>query len=71
MFNPLLDQMETAINDHGADYSIFNIEEKKAVAGALSLAGTIKAVIDTPILNKDGKLTNESAQIIHEINNTI
>ena len=71
MFNPLLDQMETAINNHGADYSLFNIEEKKAVAGALSLAGTIKAVIDTPILNKEGKLTNESAQIIREINKSI
>ena len=71
MLNPLLDQMETAINEHGADYSVFNIEEKKAVAGALSLAGTIKAVIDTPILNKDGKLTNESAQIIREINKSI
>ena len=30
MLNPLLDQMETAINEHGADYSLFNIEEKKA-----------------------------------------
>lgn len=71
MFNPLLDQMETAINDHREDYSLFNIEEKKAVAGALSLAGTIKAVIDTPILNKDGRLTDESAKIIREINNSI
>lgn len=71
MFNPLLDKMEAAIKDHGTDYSLFNIEEKKAVAGALSLAGTIKAVIDTPILNKDGKLTDESAKIIREINKSI
>ena len=71
LFNPLLSQMESAIKEHGADYSLFNIEQKKAVAGALSLAGTIKAVIDTPILNKDGKLTDESAKIIREINNSI
>jgi len=71
LFNPLLDKMETAINEHKADYSSFSQDEKKVVAGALSLAGSIKAVIDTPILNKDGQLTKESAQIICEINKSI
>lgn len=71
LFDPLLDQMEAIIKEHGTDYSLFNLEEKKAIAGALSLAGTIKALIDTPILDKEGKLTKESAKIVHEINNSI
>lgn len=71
MFNPLIDQMEAAIADHQADFSQFSQEQKNAVACAASLAGSVKAVIDTPILTEKGELTKESADIIRTINNTI
>lgn len=71
LFEPLIDQMEVAIKEHNADYSLFNQNQKKAVAGALSLAGSIKAVLDTPILNKKGNLTDKSEQIVREVNQSI
>ena len=71
MFNPLIDQMESAIADHQADFSQFSQEQKNAVACAASLAGSVKAVIDTPILTEKGELTKESADIIRTINNNI
>ena len=55
--------MERAIQNHGADYNSFNNAEKYAVAGSETLAEAIKAIIDTPILNYDGSLTVQSAQV--------
>ena len=66
-FLPLVVSMEQAIQTHGTDFRTFSEAEKQAVAGAASLAGAIKAVLDTPILTEDGKLTEESAQIAEEI----
>ena len=71
MLNPLIDQMEAAIADHETDFSQFSQEQKNVVACAASLAGTVKAVIDTPILTEKGELTKESADIIRTINNNI
>lgn len=34
------------------------------MASAMSMAGAIKAVLDTPILDEDGNLTRESGMII-------
>jgi len=37
----------------------------------VSIAGAIKAVLDTPILTEDGKLTEESAAIAEDISSKI
>ena len=63
LFLPLIECMERAIQNHGADYNSFNNAEKYAVAGSETLAEAIKAIIDTPILNYDGSLTVQSAQV--------
>lgn len=57
---PLLFNMESIINEEGVDYSQFKEDSKNVIAEAASLAATIKAVIDTPILKEDGSLTDES-----------
>ncbi|MCH5312628.1 MAG: hypothetical protein J1E57_11870 [Prevotella sp.] len=57
-------KMADIINEFGADYQTFPISEKKNLAAAVAVVKAIKAVIDTPILTKDGDLTNESEKIL-------
>ena len=64
---PLNYGMEEIIENEGVDYSLFSNDSKKAIASAASIAGTIKAVLDTPILNEDGNLTDDSSDIIQSI----
>jgi hypothetical protein len=60
LFIPHVLQLEKIIKEKGVDYSVFDKDEKQTVAAVTSLAVAIKAVLDTPILTKDGKLTKES-----------
>lgn len=65
-FDPLVYEMSEIINQRGTDFREFSDDEKKVVASAMSMAGAIKAVLDTPILDEDGNLTRESGMIIEE-----
>lgn len=67
LFMPLIVTMERAIKTHGTDYRTFSDDEKHTVAAAVSIVGAIKAVLDTPILTEDGKLTDESAAVAEDI----
>lgn len=60
---PLIVTMENAIKTHGTDYRTFSTAEMQAVSGAVTLVGSIKTVLDTPILTDDGKLTELPAEI--------
>ena len=71
LFVPLIVGMERAIAAHSTDFHSFTDDEKHTVAAAVSIAGAIKAVLDTPILTKDGKLTEESAAIAEDISSKI
>lgn len=62
-FLPLIWEMEDVTKNEGFDYSMYKPESKKIIASALSSAGSIKVVLDTPILSKDGELTDKSAEI--------
>ena len=64
VFDPLIYQMTEIIKERGTDFRIYTDEEKKVIASAMSLAGAIKAVLDTPILDDDGNLTKESGIVI-------
>ena len=66
VFDPLVYRMSEIIAEKGADYRKFLEEEKQVVASAMSLAGAIKAILDTAILDKEGNLTEESGVIIGE-----
>lgn len=63
LFAPLTYSLDQIIITSGTDYSLFTPEQKATVAATMSLAGAIKAVLDTPILTEDGKLTPESETI--------
>lgn len=64
VFDPLVYEMTQIIATKGTDYREFSEADRKCIASAMSLAGAIKAVLDTPILDDDGNLTEESGMII-------
>lgn len=63
-FIPLIYQLKEAIKKEGTDYAAFTPEAKQTVAAAASIAVTIKAALDTPILTEEGNLTNESKRMV-------
>lgn len=66
-FQKFVDQMKEII-DKGTDYRNYGQAEKDILAMTLSLAVATKAVLDTPILNKDGSVTTKSLDVYHEMN---
>ena len=60
-FLPLIYKMEDIFKSEGDDYKAYKSESKKVIASCASIAVTIKAVLDTPLLTDDGLLTDESA----------
>lgn len=67
IFTPLIYDMKNIIESKGEDFRKFSPDQKKTVAAAAAWAGTIKAVLDTPILDKDGKMTDQSLALANEI----
>lgn len=63
-FLPMVYQLEAVVNKEGTDYRSFSSESKHVVAAAAGMAGTIKAVLDTPLLSEEGELTEESKALI-------
>lgn len=64
---PLVWQMEDIIAKEGTDYSTYSSESKKVIMAAASNAGSVKAVLDVPILTDDGSLTEQSGEIVDKI----
>ena len=53
-FSPLVSRLAAIAEKEGFDYASYSPESKKAVAAAYSMALTVKAIIDTPILTRSG-----------------
>lgn len=49
----------------------FSQEELNLIAVTRALAGAVKAVVDTPILSKDGEITTESDKVYRETNEKV
>ena len=64
IFEPLIYEMSQIILNRGVDFMNFSDDEKKVVAEAMAMAGAIKSILDTPILDDDGNLTLESDKIV-------
>ena len=71
LFTPLVTQTASAIQEHKGNYQCFSLNQKHTVAATFALAGTIKAVLDTPILSKNGELTEESERLIPQVKEQI
>ncbi len=63
-FLQLISGMNEIIRNEGTDYSQFSADSKKKIASAAATAVTIKSILDTPLLNEDGSLTESSEQVI-------
>jgi hypothetical protein len=68
---PLVWQMENVLEQEGDDYSKYKPESQKIIAQAAQTAVTIKSVLDTPILTKEGELTEQSEKITALIGNKL
>ena len=64
---PLVWKMEDIIAKEGTDYRTYSPESKKVIMAAASNAGSVKAVLDVPILTDDGALTEQSGEIADKI----
>lgn len=64
VFDPMVYEMSQIIATKGCDFRTYNEEERNCIASSMAIAGAIKAVLDTPILDNDGNLTKESGKII-------
>lgn len=64
---PLVWQMEDIIAKEGTDYRTYSPESKKVIMAAASNAGSVKAVLDVPVLTDDGSLTEQSGEIVDKI----
>lgn len=63
-FEPLIYQMEEIIRKGGTDFREYTKDERNIVAEAMTIAGAIKAVLDTPILDDNGNLNPKSEKIV-------
>ncbi|MBQ6594828.1 MAG: hypothetical protein IJH78_04105 [Clostridia bacterium] len=70
-FLPLIYQMEDILKTEGEDYRSYSAGSKKAVAACVSIAVTIKSVLDTPLLTDDGLLTPGSEQVVLAVQDKI
>lgn len=67
LFLPLIHEMQRILKAEGTDYRNYSAESKKRIASAASVAVSVKAVLDTPLLTESGELTEESAELSVEI----
>ena len=67
----LIYQMKSVLENEGDDYSLYTPESKKVVVSAAAIAVTIKSILDTPILNEDGSLTETSETVAGQIEERI
>ena len=67
LFRPLIEKMEAVVKEKGTDYRDYGEEERKTIAMALATAGAVKAVLDTPILTKEGAVTEESLRAYKKV----
>ena len=64
-------ELEQIVKKRGRNYRKYATEQKHTVAQICSVAGAIKAVLDTPILTEDGCLTPQSEKMAEEMQDKI
>ena len=68
IFLNMIARLDEIVNNSGYDYSLYTEDEQNIAAMSMSVAGAIKKVLDTPILNDDGSLTQETLNTQNEMN---
>ena len=65
---PLIYEMENIIATKGRDFSKFDENEQETIAKAVSLVKSVKTILDTPIIDDNGGVTEQSLLIVQSIN---
>lgn len=71
LFLQLIDNLEDVITNEGTDYGKYTDDAKQSVAATVSMASSIKAVLDTSILDDEGNITVESEEVVKDVNDKI
>ena len=66
-FSKAVTQLENIIEIFGTNYGAYSEEAQNVVAMSAALAKAVKTVLDTPILNEDGSLTETSKEVYDRI----
>ena len=67
ILNTQLAKFEYIIATEGVDYSKFSDSSKNLVAMLLGTVQAVKALLDTPLLNDAGALTDESEKVVNSV----
>ncbi|MDR3397375.1 MAG: hypothetical protein P4M06_07410 [Pandoraea sp.] len=59
--------LKREISAHGEDYALFPEDAQNVVLRSVKFTQLLKALIDTPIMDKDGKLVLSTEKQIHEL----
>ena len=68
LVSPQIENLARIIKDEGTDYSKYSTASKNDVAAVFATVKAIKAMLDTPILNDKGALTEESEKVAEAVN---
>ena len=68
---PLVYEMENIIATKGGDFSKFDENEQETIAKAVSLVKSVKTVLDTPIIDDNGGVTERSLGIVKSLNSQL
>ena len=68
---PLVYEMENIIASKGEDFSKFDENEQEMIAKAVSMVKSVKTVLDTPIIDDNGGVTEESLLVAKNANTII
>lgn len=66
-FLPLIYEMEKNIETEGTDYSEYTLTSQKKIVACVSIASSIKTILDTAILTESGELTENSELIFNNV----
>ena len=64
LYNTLLDSLEDVLRSFGEDYQTYDESTKKIVAANIKITETIKAVLDTPLIDTKGNITKECENLL-------
>ena len=68
---PLVYEMENIIATKGGDFLKFDENEQETIAKAVSLVKSVKTILDTPIIDDNGGVTEQSLLVAQDINTNI
>ena len=66
-----VNDLQNVIKNYGEDYRSYSQESREVVFRSVKFAQLIKAMVDTPLLDKDGNLVLSTEKRVREVNTTI